>query len=190
MKTKLPITHNSQLITPNSSKGFTLIELLVVIGVLGIMAAALVATIDPVEQIRKAQDSNVKNTAVEYLNAMVRYYATHLKYPWDVGITDCDKPTTATLVYEANAQESCLNALIAEKELKGGITSTKDTILNRIYVSVIAGSTTDLAVCFMPESRAQQSDPATKYNSDGTGGGTTCGGSHVSGKIDCYWCAK
>ena len=35
-----------------NSKGFTLIELLVVIGILGVLAAALIATIDPFEQIK------------------------------------------------------------------------------------------------------------------------------------------
>ena len=49
-------------------KGFTLIELLVVIGILGILAAALVATIDPFEQLNKAQDSTVKNMAGRILN--------------------------------------------------------------------------------------------------------------------------
>ena len=33
-------------------KGFTLIELLVVIGILGILATSLIATIDPFEQLR------------------------------------------------------------------------------------------------------------------------------------------
>jgi len=34
--------------------GFTLMELLIVIGVLGILAAGLLAAIDPFEQLKKA----------------------------------------------------------------------------------------------------------------------------------------
>src|SRR5260221_10989419 len=67
----------------SASKGFTLIELLVVIGILGILASALVATIDPFEQLNKAQDANIKNVAVEFLNANIRYYTTHNAMPWD-----------------------------------------------------------------------------------------------------------
>src|SRR4051812_6427183 len=66
-----------------SRAGFTLIELLVVIGILGILASALVATIDPFEQLKKANDSNRKNVAVEFLNATLRYYTTHNALPWD-----------------------------------------------------------------------------------------------------------
>jgi prepilin-type N-terminal cleavage/methylation domain-containing protein len=65
-----------------SSKGFTLIELLVVIGILGVLAAALVATIDPFEQLKKATDANVKNTAVEFIDANIRYFTTHNAMPW------------------------------------------------------------------------------------------------------------
>ena len=67
-----------------NQKGFTLIELLVVIGILGVLATALVTTIDPFEQLRKAQDANVKNALVEYVNANLRYYTTHNNLPWGV----------------------------------------------------------------------------------------------------------
>src|SRR6476619_6900438 len=70
------------LIKKSSSRGFTLIELLVVIGILGIMAAALVATIDPFEQLKKANDSDLQNEAVEFAGANVRYYTTHNALPW------------------------------------------------------------------------------------------------------------
>jgi len=49
----------------------------------GILAAALIATIDPFEQLNKAQDANVKNTLTEFINANIRYYTTHSALPWN-----------------------------------------------------------------------------------------------------------
>ena len=49
---------NSVLHISQKKKGFTLIELLIVIGILGILAAGLQAAIDPIEQLKKGQDSN------------------------------------------------------------------------------------------------------------------------------------
>lgn len=194
MKTKLlksPITNHQSL----SSRGFTLIELLVVIGVLGILAAALVATIDPVEQIKKAQDSNVKNTSVEYLNALIRYYATHQKYPWEN--SECSvTATNANNIYSTTGSglmDNCTQALITEKELKTGFTSDR-VMLNKIYVTQ-TGSSTDVAVCFQPTSRSQQADPNTKYGQNGNTNDCT---QNLSGALNytslanksCYWCAK
>ena len=44
----------------SNSKGFTLIELLVVIAILGIIMAAVVAGIDPIDKIRAANDAKVQ----------------------------------------------------------------------------------------------------------------------------------
>lgn len=200
MKTNLPkspVTNHQSL----SSRGFTLIELLVVIGVLGIMAAALVATIDPVEQIRKAQDSNVKNASVEYLNAIVRYYATHQYYPWDPTLSTnatCKTVPSATLVAgvaiysnDNSAIDSCLTALIDEKELKSGFSSDVNNITKKIYVSQ-ATPGGDISVCFLPTSQSQQVDAGTKYSDKaGAAVGEDCKAKvGVSTGVDCYWCAK
>src|SRR5579883_2019414 len=64
------------------SHGFTLLELLVVIGILGILAAALIATIDPFQQIKKAQDATMKELANEFVQANTSYYANHNALPW------------------------------------------------------------------------------------------------------------
>jgi type II secretory pathway pseudopilin PulG len=57
-------------------------ELLIVIGVLGILAAGLLAAIDPFEQLKKARDSNYRSAALELLSATQRYYANHGYFPW------------------------------------------------------------------------------------------------------------
>lgn len=63
--------------------GFTLVELLIVIALIGVLAAALVATLNPIEQVNKARDARVKNDAAELLAAIERYYATQGFYPWE-----------------------------------------------------------------------------------------------------------
>jgi prepilin-type N-terminal cleavage/methylation domain-containing protein len=55
-------------------KGFTLIELLVVIAVLGVMATALVAAINPLTKINQAKDSQIKSDISSIANAMQAYY--------------------------------------------------------------------------------------------------------------------
>lgn len=167
-----------------SSKGFTLIELLVVIGILGVLAAALVATIDPFEQLKKANDANVKNTAVEFINANIRYYTTHNQMPWAPGGCNTGaNPTTESLT--AAGMTSCLSSLVADGEIKAAFT-TVTGVLSSIIVS---GTDTDVTACFQPQSKAQRNDPNTKWNSNGTpiaNPSTTCGPTSTS----CYWCSE
>lgn len=63
--------------------GFTLVELLIVIALIAILSVAVLATINPIEQSNKANDSTVQNDAAEVMNAYERYYASQQKYPWE-----------------------------------------------------------------------------------------------------------
>lgn len=165
-----------------STAGFTLIELLVVIGILGILATALVATIDPFEQLNKAQDSNVKNALVEYLNANVRYFTTHNAMPWDATGANCHTgalPSAATV----STLSDCTTALISEGELKQGYATYNG--LSKIYIT--ADSSNNVVGCFKPASKSQQKDSLTKFNSDGSDG-SDCKSSN--GTQDCYWCTQ
>lgn len=62
--------------------GFTLVELLIVITLIAILAVAIVATLNPIEQINRARDSRFKNDASELLGAIERYYTSTGEYPW------------------------------------------------------------------------------------------------------------
>ncbi len=172
--------------------GFTLIELLVVIGILGILATALIATIDPFEQLKKAQDSNVKNAAVEYLDANVRYYTTHNAFPWDTvanGGANCNggvlpngsvpltDPTLAT----------CVTPLTTENELKAGF-ATATKVLKEVYPTYTAATKT-ITVCFKPQSKSQQADDNTKFDSNGLANGTkVCTSPALTN--GCFWCTQ
>lgn len=149
-------------------KGFTLIELLVVIGILGILAAALIATIDPFEQLKKGRDTTTRNTALEYLNALTRYYATHGAFPWANGVTGCTAPTANPApLLAAGTISPCTLALEAEGELKVGFNTAIGNSgvddLVRVRTSTATGS--DVSLCFSPTSKSIRSDASTQYSS-------------------------
>ncbi|HEX7042815.1 MAG TPA: type II secretion system protein [Patescibacteria group bacterium] len=163
--------------------GFTLIELLVVIGILGVLAAALVATIDPFEQLKKANDANVKNTAVEFINANIRYYTTHNHMPWadnclGAGVT---APSSSPLYPNMT---TCLQTLALDGEIKGAFT-TVTSVLSSI---IITGDDTSVTACFLPQSKAQRADANTKW--DNTGSTTLA--TNLCGPTStlCYWCSQ
>jgi prepilin-type N-terminal cleavage/methylation domain-containing protein len=54
-------------------KGFTLIELLIVIAVIGILAAVVLAAIDPAEQLKRGRDSSRIQTVATLGHAMAAY---------------------------------------------------------------------------------------------------------------------
>jgi len=181
------------------NKGFTLMELLIVIGVLGILAAGLLAAIDPFEQLKKARDTNSRSAAIEFLQASQRYYANHGYLPWYkttvAGVYDCDgSPADATIpllrtavtstgpwtyvpvnkvgTTAHNAQmETCVeDTLGTDGEIKDTFFSGLATTL---YVT--SGSQTRVSVCFPPESKSNRSDAQTAYNIEDNVGQVTSG---------------
>lgn len=186
------------------SSGFTLIELLIVIGVLGIMSAGLLATVDPFEQLKKARDANNRNAAIEAMNAFTRYYATHGKLPWNMSpvSTNCDAGASGVLIglgggtgkaYKLTEMNGCVtDTLIADGELK---TSFYQGIGQTDFY-VYSSSPTNIVVCFAPEGKALINDPNTSYlvgsgapwniSDDGLamGAGDACPG--TSGCLQCF----
>lgn len=157
--------------------------MLVVIGVLGILAAGLLATIDPLEQLRKGADSNRKTVALEFVNAVTRFYATRGVMPWeDARYPGCIDPAAGGTLL--NAMTACMTALITEGELKATFDDdiTATSILADITVS---GSATTVRTCYNPESKSESRRTETKaLSANGTG---TC---DPATSANCYWCAE
>ena len=141
-------------------KGFTLIELLIVIVILGILATAILSAINPLEQIRKAQDSSRKSDAAELLNALERYYTTFQAYPWLVA------PSA-----QVPAGTAWLTELVTKNEVKPEFATRANMTAGVNNLVVTENATTKLVyVCFVPESQTFKA----KANKTSTGGaGTT-----------------
>lgn len=176
-----------------NTKGFTLIELLVVIGILGILSSALVATIDPFEQLKKGNDANTKNVAVEFLNANMRYYMTHSAMPWTdasntvyysscTGAFGTAGAPSAVAISSANAL-ACVGALINDGELKTGFTSATGVLKNIL----VSGSSNTVTVCFQPESKAERNNTNTKWDNAGL---TAVSGCPNATSTLCHWCTQ
>lgn len=65
-----------------TARGFTLVELLIVIALIGVLAVAVLAAINPIEQLNRARDTGMESDAAQLLSAIDRFYATQEKFPW------------------------------------------------------------------------------------------------------------
>lgn len=59
------------------AKGFTLIELLVVIAIIGVLAAVLIAVLDPIDKIRLSNDAGVISTIAQLGKSNDAYGVNH-----------------------------------------------------------------------------------------------------------------
>ena len=171
-------------------KGFTLIELLIVIALLGALAVALLAALDPLEQIKKGTDTGVRNTVSEIASSMIRY----------ASVKQGDLPYTGFIpwapVGTAGTSQAYLaiNAVVASGELKTDFLSLAKDSLQKIF---IIGDQERTYVCFSPGAKAFRVDPNTKFvvfagaTSATMTEVTGCdqNGTSTSG-AQCYWCVR
>lgn len=166
--------------------GFTLMELLIVIGVLGILAAGLLAAIDPFEQLKKARDSNYRSAGLELLSGVQRYYANHGYFPWTNTGSECKTATSEILDPAVTASMSakqlkmgagnmneftaCLQDLVNDGELKATFSEGLNT-----YVYLSTWGKTSVRVCYAPESKSNRADKSTNMHIDGTSGDLVVG---------------
>lgn len=172
-------------------KGFTMIEMLIVVAVLGILAAALLATIDPFEQMKKARDTTLRNAVVDVFDAVTRYYGTNGQMPWEVTGATCDVADAAANL-GASAPVACIDDLITAGELKQNfVTQLGAGNAARIYMDLTTVDEVSLRVCFSPDSKAIRGEVNTKYAMIGGDIENTSGGSCPDVTLDtCYWCIQ
>lgn len=75
-----------------SQLGFTMIELLVVISVIGVLAVAVLSSINPIEQINKGRDTRTRSDSAQLINGVDRFFATQETYPWNDPEYACGPP--------------------------------------------------------------------------------------------------
>lgn len=153
--------------------GFTMIELLIVIAVLGILAVAVLAAINPIEQINRGRDTGSRSDAEQLISAIDRFYASQGYYPWQTGATDLtgvELLTTDAQAVEDSAGEAMLNKLS-----EGGTAEIKTSYVTRIsnatyntlkvYNRGTQGDST--YVCFTPKSGAFAEEAKTRCGGAG-----------------------
>jgi prepilin-type N-terminal cleavage/methylation domain-containing protein len=62
-------------------KGFTLIELLITVAIIGILSAAVLVGINPLQKINQANDAKVKSDVGQVATAVRNYYVFYQAYP-------------------------------------------------------------------------------------------------------------
>lgn len=141
-------------------KGFTMIELLIVIAVLGILAVAVLAAINPIEQINRGRDTGSRSDAEQLIGAIDRYYTANGYYPWqdepdddaDTGWIEVD----AAWVSNGPSGDIVLDRLssVGTAEVKASFTdriSQSDYNTLFVYNEGTQGDST--YVCFLPRSQ-------------------------------------
>lgn len=130
-----------------SAKGFTLIELLIVIAVLGILAVAVLAAINPIEQINRSRDTGKRSDAEQLLSAIDRFYASKQFYPWQSGATDATDFSTRTQVTAEAPVVTGVDECTMLMALAGGIVGNDDCTgtqeLKESYTSRITATNSD-----------------------------------------------
>ena len=154
--------------------GFTMVELLVVISIIGILATAVLAALNPVEQLRKGRDTSRKADASTMLGALDRFQSSFGCYPWAWTGTACGAGVfTAGAITTSSFSTGQLRELMLKNELKD-VFSSRSTITNsEMYISL--SSTHQASICFEPESNTGRGGGFGPIrNSLNTAAGTSC----------------
>ncbi|MFO0703544.1 MAG: prepilin-type N-terminal cleavage/methylation domain-containing protein [Patescibacteria group bacterium] len=173
----------------NKIKGFTLIELIIGITILSLLAVALLAALDPVEQFNKARDTATRNTVMEIHNALLRYNAAKETYPDPLSTPNSDLNITGSAGF--------VNLLVTPGELKANFVNSAggDSTLNKIGIYRV-GNTGTIMTCYRPQSKQFHQANSMGFVNGAPGvvmptipDATSCPGG-ASNDPNCVWCAQ
>lgn len=161
--------------------GFTMIELLIVIAILGILAVAVLAAINPIEQINRGRDTGTRSDAEQLISAIDRFNAFKGYNPWvtnpgdvftqDLFLLEPNNPwevvglTGCTVLERLSIGDSGISGCDGTDELK---TSFTQKVLGSgyNYLSVYNGGQpgNSTYVCFRPKSKAFVDEAVARCN--------------------------
>ena len=148
-----------------TSSGFTMIELLVVIAVIGILAVAVLSSINPIEQINKGRDTRTRSDAAQLINAVDRYFAIQEYYPWNYTSSTWTAPDDDYISEYEQAPEggaaawTWADVLVGTEEVKQGFVNRLVSSDN-LYLYKASGSNATMYACYKPTSHAFQFEAA------------------------------
>lgn len=170
---------------PTNQKGFTLVELLIVIALLGVLAAAVLAAINPLEQANRARDARMKSDASQLLAAIDRYYVAIGHFPWyNVGgLADEDEldfvnaKSQAVGICGADCTQN--GVLITNNELKTEFKSrdflktATTAAVDMLYVAKAdstagGGIAESVYACWVPKSKSERQKATRQAGAGGT----------------------
>lgn len=155
-----------------------MVELLIVISLIGVLAVAVLAAINPIEQANRARDAKYKADSSQLVAGIERYFVATEEFPWQT-----KTPATYTssdIAYAfgsakdgnvgiCNTSGTCATAgsandgnLITKNELKPEfrnrdfVTAEDNEWANLIYVGKNTGSGENVYVCYVPKSKSER----------------------------------
>lgn len=160
-------------------RGFTMIELLIVIAVLGILAVAVLAAINPIEQINRGRDTGSRSDAEQLLSAIDRYNASQMLWPWqDSNDPDADPEALdwKKVIIDDPAGSVCSMLWNLGKDIPtapAGCTGTDEVkasfieritniAYNPLWIYYEAGGGASVYVCFNPQSGSFSQEATTR----------------------------
>ncbi|MFO0703545.1 MAG: prepilin-type N-terminal cleavage/methylation domain-containing protein [Patescibacteria group bacterium] len=165
--------------------GFTLIELIIGITILSLLAVALLAALDPVEQFNKARDTATRNTAMEIHNGILRYNAAKDTLP-----------SLVPSIVNPSIIPTVIAELVAAGELKTNFKNSAGSSINQISIFSADGTAAGVKTCYRPSSKQFLQGknnyvitPAANNNYLLPSTFPASPGTCTSG-VGCIWCAE
>lgn len=158
-------------------KGFTLVELLIVIAIIGILAVAILISLDPIEQTNRANDVKLVTGSGEIKNAISRYYAGKLYFPWCTDAACGTLRTGCVLAGNSSAfttANSCAASVLAELKAAGELTSNFAPD-SKLVLDLDAGTATGtFSIAYNPYSKNERTKYTTVLGTAGMYTTNTC----------------